>query len=232
MRKSGKQWGTLAAVGLASFALANAQSAPAARHDSSRMKRILVLGDSLSAGFLLKPSEAWPMLVVDKLRDADLDFEVTNASRSGDTTAGGLARLPAQLKHPIDIFIVELGINDAWRGIPVDQIERNLQTIIDRARARNPGVHIIIAGMQLPIESADGYIRDFGQMFTDLAAKNHAALVPYLLAGVSGNPALNLFDRIHPNAAGHKILAQNVWAVLEPVAREVSAERTATVKTQ
>ena len=128
------------------------------------------------------------------------------------------------MKYPVDIFILELGINDAWRGIPVEQIQHNLQEIIDRVRAANPGVHIIIAGMQLPIENADGYIQDFGRMFTDLAAKNHAALVPYLLAGVSGNPALNLFDRIHPNAAGHKILAQNVWAVLEPIAREVSGE--------
>jgi acyl-CoA thioesterase-1 len=230
MHKSGKQWRTLAAIGLLLFALANARSAPAATRDSSRVKTILVLGDSLSAGLALKPTQAWPMLVVDKLRDAGLDFQVTNASQNGGTTAGGLARLPAHLRGPIDIFIVELGINDAWRGIPVEQIQANLQEIIDRVRTANPGVHIIIAGMQLPIESADGYIRDFGQMFTDLAAKNHAALVPYLLAGVSGNPALNLFDRIHPNAAGHKILAQNVWTVLEPVAREVSAQRTAAAR--
>jgi acyl-CoA thioesterase I len=194
------------------------------------MKRLLVLGDSLSAGLMLKPSEAWPMLIVDKLRDAGLDFVVTNASRSGDTTSGGLARLSAQLKHPIDIFIVELGINDAWRGIPIEQIQRNLQEIIDRVRAKNPGVQIIIAGMQLPDHDADGYIRDFDQMFTDLAAKNHAALVPYLLQGVAGDPQLNLFDRIHPNAAGHKILARNVWTVLEPVARQVAAQRTAAVK--
>src|SRR5437763_1800728 len=217
MHKSGKQRGTLAVIGVVLFALANAQSAPAATHDSSPVKRILVLGDSLSAGLALKPSQAWPMLLVDKLREDGLDFEVTNASQSGGTTAGGLARLPAHLKYPIDIFILELGINDAWRGIPVEQIQQNLQEVIDRVRAKNPAVHVIIAGMQLPIQNADRYFRDFVQMFADLAAKNQAALVPYLLLGVSGNPALNLFDRIHPNAAGHKILAQNVWAVLKPI---------------
>src|ERR1700757_1188903 len=114
MHKSGKQWRTLVAIGLVLFALANAQSSLAAKHDSTRVKRILVLGDSLSAGLMLKPSETWPMRLVDKLRDAGLEFVVINASRSGDTTNGGLDRLAAQLKRPIDIFIVELGINDAW----------------------------------------------------------------------------------------------------------------------
>jgi len=225
MHKAGKQWGTLTVIILALLAVASGQSGSGAPHDSSRVKRILVLGDSLSAGLLLKPSEAWPMLLADKLRDTRLDFEITNASQNGGTTAGGIARLPAHLKRPPDIFILELGINDAWRGIPIEQIEHNLQEIIDRVRARNPDVHVIIAGMQLPDQGADGYIHDFGQMFSDLATRNHAALLPYLLQGVSGNPALNLFDQIHPNAAGHKILAQNVWAVLGPIAREVSEQR-------
>ena len=230
MHKSGKQWGTLGVIGAVLMGLASAAPKSGPTRDSSRVKRILVLGDSLSAGLLLKPSEAWPMLLVGKLRDAGLDFEVTNASRSGDTTSGGLARLSAQLKRPIDIFVVELGINDAWRGIPVDQIQRNLQQIINRVRAVNPRVQVVIAGMQLPDSGADGYIRDFDQMFTDLVAKNHAALVPYLLQGVGGNPALNLYDHIHPNAAGHKVLVENVWAVLEPIARQVSEQRTTAAK--
>lgn len=187
--------------------------------NAAQMKRILVLGDSISEGFQLKPSEAYPMLLAKKLRDAGLNFEVINASATGGTTAGGLERLPTHLKRKIDIFILELGINDAFRGIPVDQIQKNLQQIIDKVKARNPEVRIVIAGMQLPNYAADDYVSAFGKMFTDLAAKNGAALVPYLLDGVAGDPALTLPDGIHPNAAGQKILAENVWQTLEPIAR-------------
>jgi acyl-CoA thioesterase I len=186
------------------------------------MKRILVLGDSLSEGFQLKHSEAYPALLVGKLRTAGLNFELTNASASGGTTEGGLHRLPSHLKQKTDIFILELGINDAFLGLPVEQIRQNLQAIIDQVKTRNPDVRVIIAGMQLPNYSADDYVTAFGRMYVELAASNHAALVPYLLEGVGGNPALNLPDRIHPNAAGHVILAENVWRVLEPIAREVS----------
>ncbi len=187
--------------------------------NAAQMKRILVLGDSISEGFQLKPSEAYPMLLAKKLRDAGLNLEVINASATGGTTAGGLERLPTHLKRKIDIFILELGINDAFRGIPVDQIQKNLQQIIDKVKARNPEVRIVIAGMQLPNYAADDYVSAFGKMFTDLAAKNGAALVPYLLDGVAGDSALTLPDGIHPNAAGQKILAENVWQTLEPIAR-------------
>jgi acyl-CoA thioesterase-1 len=187
---------------------------------ATEMKSILVFGDSLSDGFLLQRSEAYPALLAKKLQAAGLNFQVTNASASGGTTQGGLERLPAHLKHRIDILILELGINDAFRGLPVDQIEQNLQQIIDKVKARNPNVRIVIAGMQLPNYTADGYVSAFGKMFTDLASKNNASLVPYLLQGVAGDPALNLPDGIHPNAAGQKILAENVWRVLEPIARE------------
>ena len=162
------------------------------------------------------------MLLVKKLRAAGLNFQVTNASAAGGTTEGGLERLPAHLKHKIDIFIVELGINDAFRGLPIDQIQNNLQRIIDKVKARNPNVRILIAGMQLPNYAADDYVSAFGKMFGALAAKNRAALVPYLLQSVAGDASLNLSDGIHPNAAGQKILAETVWYVLEPVAREVA----------
>src|SRR2546423_1762061 len=185
-------------------------------------KSILVFGDSLSDGFMLKRSETYPALLAKKLRAAGLNFQVINASASGSTTDGGLERLPAHLKQRTDIFILELGINDAFRGVPTDQIETNLQQIIDKVKARNPNVRIIIAGMQLSGYTADDYVSAFGNMFADLAAKNGAALVTYLLQGVAGNPSLNLPDGIHPNAAGQKILAENVWRVLEPVAREVA----------
>src|SRR2546429_2571704 len=125
---------------------------------AAEMKAILVFGDSLSDGFMLKRSEAYPALLAKKLRAAGLNFQVTNASAAGGTTEGGLERLPAHLKHKIDIFIVELGINDAFRGVPVDQIRNNLQQIIDKVKTRNPSLRVVIAGMQLPNYAADDYV--------------------------------------------------------------------------
>lgn len=162
------------------------------------------------------------MLLARKLRAAGLKFQVTNASAAGGTTQGGLERLPAHLKRKVDILILELGINDAFRGVAVDQIRENLQKIIDKVKTRNPNVRVVVAGMQLPDYAVDDYVSAFGRMFTDLAAKNRAALVPYLLQGVAGDPSLNVPDGIHPNTAGQKILAETVWRVLEPVAREVA----------
>jgi acyl-CoA thioesterase-1 len=199
-----------------------APAAADAAPTSSQMKTILVLGNSLSAGFGLKSSQAYPALLAKKLRAAGLNFQVTNASQTGGTTEGGLERLPAHLKRKIDIFILELGINDAFRGVPVDQIQNNLQQMIDKVKARNPDMRVLIAGMQLPNYAADDYVFAFGKMFGELAAKNGGSLVPYLLDGVAGDPSLNLPDGIHPNAAGQKILAENVWRILEPVARKVA----------
>ena len=207
-----------------------ANAALSATSTSSGMKTILVLGDSLSDGFQLKRSEAYPALIANKLRDAGLNLQVTNASATGGTTEGGLERLPAHLKRKIDIFVLELGINDAFRGVPVGQIQNNLQQIIDRVKARNPDVRVVIAGMQLPNYGADDYVSAFGKMFGELAAKNGAALVPYLLDGVAGDPSLNLPDGIHPNASGQKILAENVWRVLEPIARETAVEPSSHVR--
>lgn len=206
------------------FSISCLQTAPANARDSSPLKRILVLGDSLSAGFGLKSSQAWPALVTEKMRDTGLtNFEITNASQTGGTTAGGLQRLPGHLKRKIDIFILELGINDAFRGVPIAQIRNNLQAIIDRVKERNPNARVIIAGMQLPNYTADDYVFAFGQLYADLTAKNNAALIPYLLEGVGGNASLNQPDHVHPTAAGQKILADNVWRVLEPIAHQLAA---------
>jgi len=197
----------------------------------SSAKTIVVLGDSLSDGFGLKRSNAYPALLANKLRASRLNFQVINASQTGGTTDGGLQRLPVHLKRKIDIFVLELGINDAFRGVPMDQIQNNLQQIIDKVKARNPNVRVVIAGMQLPNYGADDYVSAFGRMFAELAARNGAALVPYLLDRVAGDPSLNLPDGIHPNAAGQKVLAENVWRVLEPIAREVNAMSSRAAKT-
>jgi acyl-CoA thioesterase-1 len=224
MRISGKQRRTRGLVWALFLLLLGGASTQAARNDSSRTKTILVFGDSLSDGFRLSRSEAYPALLIPKLRASGLNYEVINASQSGGTTAEGLVRLPPHLRRPVDIFILELGINDAFRGVPIDEIRDNLQALIDQVRAKNPEVRIVIAGMQLPNYSTDDYIRAFGQMYIDLADKSHAALIPYLLEGVGGDPSLNLPDRIHPNAAGHKVLAENVWRVVGPIAREVAVK--------
>src|SRR6266436_4209149 len=211
---------TVAVVSLALIFLG--QSMTAASHDPSPVKRILVLGDSLSQGFGLRSTQAYPALLTEKLRAANLSFEITNASQTGGTTDGGLHRLPAHLKRKIDIFILELGINDAFRGVPIATIRNNLQAIIDQVKRRNPGARVIICGMQLPNYNDDDYVFAFGQIYADLAARNNATLIPYLLEGIGGDPNLNQSDHIHPNAAGQRILVENLWRVLEPIAREVA----------
>ncbi len=208
---------------IAALALAPFQTAQAAKRDASKVITILTLGDSLTAGYGLSRKQAYPALIAEKMRSANYQFEVINAGSSGDTTAGGLRRLPPLLRgKKIDILILALGINDAFRGVSIDQMRANLQAIIDRTQARYPNVSIIIAGMQLPLASSDGYVREFGEMFGTLAEKNRAALIPYLLEGVGGDPDLNQFDRIHPNAAGQRVLAENVWRVLEPILRKTA----------
>src|SRR6478609_3168417 len=218
MGRQVKQWGTRA-LWAALVGILSVQTAQAARRDPTNVITIVALGDSLTAGYGLSRKQAWPALVAEKMRDAGYEFEVVNAGSSGDTTSGGLQRLPALLRahKKIDVFVLELGINDAFRGVPVDQIRANLQTIVDRVRGHDPKTVIVIAGMQLPDYTSDDYVGAFGRIFAGLAEKNRAVLLPYLLEGVGGNPALNQWDRVHPNAAGQRILAENVWRVLQPI---------------
>ncbi len=144
-----------------------------------------------------------------------------NASASGGTTEGGLERLPPHLKRRIDILILELGINDVFHGLSVDQIQNNLQQIIDRVKARNPNVRVVIAGMQLPGHAADDYVSAFGKMFTDLAEKKWSG-VGAVFTRRRGRQSLIEFSPMAfiRMSEGQKILAENVWRVLEPVARE------------
>jgi acyl-CoA thioesterase I len=181
---------------------------------------VLVLGDSLSAGYGLRRADAYPALLSEKAAAAGKRLHIVNAGVSGDTTGGGLRRLAHLLDHPIDVLVIELGINDAFRGVPVSQIESNLQKIIDRTRARYPEVRVVIAGMRLPHYSGGDYLNAFGAIYADLAQRNHAELVPFLLDGVAGEPTLNQPDMIHPNAGGQRILASNVWPALEMALRK------------
>ena len=180
-------------------------------------KGILVLGDSLAAGYGLDPGQAFPLVLQEKIDAAGLPFEVINASLSGDTSAGGLRRLDWLLKRKIDVLVLELGGNDGLRGLSPETTRTNLQAIIERTKAKYPNAKVLIAGMQMPANMGPEYVAAFRQIFPDLAHANKASLLPFLLEGVAGRTDLNLPDRIHPTAEGQKIVAENVWKALKPL---------------
>ena len=192
--------------------IASAETAPA--------KTIAFLGDSLSAGFGVKPSEAFPALIDGKIRAANLPYQVENAGVSGDTTAGGLRRIDWLLQRPIDVLVIELGANDGLRGLPVTAIKANLEKIIAKTRAKFPNVKVIIAGMQMPPNLGGDYATSFQKVFGDVAQANNATLIPFLLEGVGGMRELNQADQIHPTAAGHRVIADLLWKTLEPLLGE------------
>lgn len=182
-------------------------------------KTVVFLGDSLSAGYGVKPNEAFPVLIGEKIRAANLPYQVENAGLSGDTTAGGLRRIDWLLQRKIDVLVIELGGNDGLRGLPVSAIKSNLQSIIDKTKAKNPQVKIVIAGMQIPPNLGADYSRSFQQAFNEVAQANNATMIPFLLEGVGGLRELNQADLIHPTAAGHQLIAEGVWRILEPLLR-------------
>jgi acyl-CoA thioesterase-1 len=183
-------------------------------------KTVLFLGDSLTAGRGLEESEAFPALIENKIEAEKLPYQVINAGVSGDTSAGGLRRIDWLLQRPIDVLVLELGANDGLRGLPVAEMKQNLQAIIDKVKAKNPQVKIVIAGMQMPPNLGGEYAKAFQAAFVELAEKNQAALIPFLLEGVGGHADLNQADQIHPTAEGDKIVAENVWRVLGPILRK------------
>jgi acyl-CoA thioesterase I len=178
--------------------------------------RIVFLGDSLTAGLGLAMTESYPSLVQHKLDAAGLNYEVVNAGVSGDTSAGGLVRLDWALDGDVHILVVALGGNDALRALPAEQLKQNLATIIEKAQAR--GITVVLAGMEAPPNFGRDYIVSFHQVYPELARQYHVAFVPFLLQGVAGSETLNQRDGIHPTAEGARMLADNVWAVLKPLA--------------
>ncbi len=180
-------------------------------------KVILFYGDSLTAGYGLSTEEAFPALVEKKLNKTTKVARVVNAGLSGETSAGGLTRLDWVIRQHIDIFVLELGANDGLRGLPLEQTEKNLQQIIDKVKTKYPRVKIVVAGMMVPPNMGPEYTTKFRKIFPELAKRNNATLIPFLLQDVAGNEKLNLGDGIHPNPEGHKIVAENVSKVIEPL---------------
>lgn len=189
-------------------------TAPAAA-PVEKTKSIVFFGNSITAGYGLDLTEAFPARIQEKVDSINAPYHVMNAGVSGETSAGGNSRIDWILKQPVDIFVLELGGNDGLRGIPVDETRKNLQSIIDKVKAKNPQAKIVLAGMQIPPNMGKSYTTSFKTMYPDLAKKNNAALIPFILEGVGGVPKLNLQDGIHPTAEGHRILAENVWKVLK-----------------
>lgn len=184
-------------------------------------RTVVFYGDSLTAGYGLDnaASEAFPALIQKRIDDAGLAWRVVNAGLSGDTTSGGMRRLDWVLRQPADIFVLELGANDGLRGLPLDLVKKNLNAIIDRVRAKNPATVVVLTGMRMPVNMGD-YAREFDAIFPEIARERGLPLIPFLLEGVGGLPSMNLPDGIHPNVAGHRRVADNVWPVLAPLLQE------------
>lgn len=183
--------------------------------DSTRT--ILFFGDSITAGLGVDPDQAFPALIQEKIDEEKRAYRVINGGVSGETSAGGLRRIDWVLQRPVDIFILELGGNDALRGVDLKSTRKNLQGIIDKVRAKYPNTEIILAGMQAPPNLGQNYTSEFQNLFPDLAKENKIKLIPFILQDVGGISALNQPDGIHPTANGHKIVAQTVWKYLEPM---------------
>lgn len=183
-------------------------------------KNIVFLGDSLTAGYGVDPRQAFPALIEKKIEEERLPYRVDNAGVSGDTTAGGLRRIDWLLQKKIDVLVLELGGNDGLRGLPVEAMKSNLRAIIEKVRAKNPEAKIVIAGMQIPPNVGIDYSVSFKRAFEELANETHATLIPFLLESVGGIQNLNQPDMIHPTAAGHRVIAETVWRVLDPLLKQ------------
>ncbi len=181
---------------------------------------IIFYGNSITAGYGLDMSEAFPALIQERLDSLGYNYHVINAGLSGETSSGGLSRIDWVLKTPVDVFVLELGGNDGLRGIPLDETEKNLGLIIEKVKQSNPQVKIIVAGMQIPPNMGQEYTDRFKGIFPKLAESQQTAFIPFILDGVGGIPELNLPDGIHPTPEGHKIVMENVWSALLPIIDE------------
>jgi len=178
---------------------------------------VLFVGTSLTAGLGLDPSEAFPALLQEKIGAAGLRYRVVNAGVSGETSAGARRRTGWLLRQPVAVMVLETGANDGLRGQDPDATRENIQAILDEARRQAPPPRLVLVAMEALPNYGQEYRRRFRAIYPELARRNGAALVPFFLDGVAGEPRLNQPDGVHPTAEGQKIVAENVWRVLRPV---------------
>lgn len=184
---------------------------------SGRKGRILFVGTSLTAGLGLDPEQSYPALIARRIDSLGLPYEVDNAGYSGETSAGALRRIDWLVRNPVDMLVLETGANDGLRGLSVDSMRANIQAIIDRVRAASPNVRILLVGMEAPPNLGPRYTSEFRKVFPEVAERNGATLLPFLLVGVAGIDSLNQGDGIHPNLEGSRRLAETVWRALVPL---------------
>ncbi|HUQ80220.1 MAG TPA: arylesterase [Gemmatimonadaceae bacterium] len=186
-----------------------------------------MVGTSLTAGLGLDPEEAYPALLQRKADSAGLHVEVVNAGLSGETSAGALRRIDWLMRGPADVVVIETGANDGLRGLNVDSTRANLRAIVAKVKAARPNARILLAQMEAPPNLGGKYTAAFSAMYQDVAKEAQVSVMPFLLQGVAGVTSLNQPDGVHPNERGEQIVANNVWAALEPVLRELDATPTA-----
>lgn len=182
-----------------------------------RKKIILFYGNSITAGYLLDMDQAFPSIIQRKIDSLGLNYLTVNAGLSGETSAGGKSRIDWVIRSAPDIFFLELGANDGLRGLSLEETPKNLQYIIDAVKKANAKVKIIIAGMRVPPNLGPAYTAQFQNIFPEIAKKNDAVYIPFLLDKVAGEPSLNMEDGIHPTSEGHEIIAETVWKYLKPL---------------
>ena len=184
---------------------------------TTRNPTVLFFGTSITAGYGLQPDQAYPAVIEKKSVQAGFPITAVNAGLSGETSAGALRRIDWALKTPADVIVIETGANDALRGLSVEAARSNVEQIIARARAAQPNAKILLVEMLAPPNLGRTYTTGFQDIYSGVARKTKVTLVPFILDGVAGRPELNQADGVHPNAAGARLVADNVWRVLKPI---------------
>ena len=198
----------------------SSHSAEAVSRKKETVPKIVAFGDSLTAGLGVSPDQSYPAQLAKRLEEHGLRYEVINAGVSGETSAGGVRRVDWILKAQPRVVILELGVNDGLRGLPLQQTYANLHTIIERLKSA--GAIVILAGMRIPVNYGEQYTGEFFEMYQRLAQEFTLPLIPFFLEGVAAKPHLNQFDGVHPTAEGYSLVMENVWDTLEPVLKKLS----------